>query len=695
MIEITLVIPLDSPDKNRLQTYVDSIKQQTIKFEKLEVFFVIENKMNLTLEDNIYLISRDIFDLSKAKGKFIFLSNIEYRFEPSLLEDMQNKFKVNKEGIFKANANLNNKFEQIMAATFLLKEKLISLENFNEKYFSTNSLAQFFFEIHTQQIVTESVGKSFIDEKSLEYNYQRNVKVINFIVDRSNNQILETHGQFILEELISVVDTNVFLNNLLENDHMNAYDAIKKIIQYIEIKDIYDFNEVGYGTFLRLIETNNYYEATEFMKLFKSRRFWFNQTKKYKSYFTRVPFFGDSLSWKLTKPLRLSKKYLSHVGQVMKKYSLITFAALNKILIRKNIWLVGERFDQAEDNGFAFFEYCRLHHPEEKIYYIIDKNSPHATKVEKLGNIIYHGTFKHKLFAILADIYISAWTFQEGLHPWTKKIYNKYYKKLLSSKFNVCLQHGVIMHNISPYLHKKNYNQDLIICSAESEKEIILSTLGYSREQVVVTGISRFDKLLERKPVKKQILIMPTWRRSLVKMNKHNFMKSTYFLTYQNLIQNDLFQKTIEENEIEVKVYVHYQMQKYIDSFNVDHPQIEILTKENAVVSDLIKESSMLITDYSSVSADFFFMNKPVIFYQFDSYDNHSVRVNEINAEDIGIVALEEHLVVSNTVEIVNRNYKNEYKYEKNSKTFFKYKDGYNNKRIYEAIQTAFRNNKT
>ncbi|WP_144525972.1 CDP-glycerol glycerophosphotransferase family protein [Bacillus pumilus] len=695
MIEITLVVPLDSPDKNRLQAYVDSIKQQTIKFEKLEVFFVLENKMNLTLENNIYLISRDIFDLSKTKGKYIFLSNIEYRFEPSLLEDMQNKLKVNKEGIFKANANLNNKFEQIMAATFLLKEKLISLENFNEKHFSTNCLAQFFFEIHNQKIVTGSVGKSFIDEKSLEYNYQRNIKVINFIINRSNNQILETHGQFILEELISIVDTNVFLNNLLENDHMNAYDAIKKIIQHIEINDIYDFNKVGYGTFLRLIETNNYYEATEFMKLLKSRRFWFNQSKKYKSYFARVPFFGNSLSWKLTKPLRLSKKYLSHVEQVMKKYSLVTFAALNRIFIRKNIWLVGERFDQAEDNGFAFFEYCRLHHPEEKIYYIIDKNSPHVNKVERLGNIIYHGTFKHKLFTILADVYISAWTFQEGLYPWTKKIYNKYYKKFLSSKFNVCLQHGVIMHNISPYLHKKNYNQDLIICSAESEKEIILSTLGYSREQVVVTGISRFDKLLERKPVKKQILIMPTWRRSLVKMNKHNFMKSTYFLTYQNLIQNDLFLKTIEENEIEVKVYVHYQMQKYIDSFNVDHPQIEILTKENAVVSDLIKESSMLITDYSSVSADFFFMNKPVIFYQFDSYDNHSVRVNEINAEDIGVVALEEHLVVSNTVEIVNRDYKNEYKYEENSKTFFKYKDGYNNKRIYEAIQIAFKNNKT
>lgn len=142
----------------------------------------------------------------------------------------------------------------------------------------------------------------------------------------------------------------------------------------------------------------------------------------------------------------------------------------------------------------------------------------------------------------------------------------------------------------------------------------------------------------------------------------------------------------IEEKGIKVKFYMHYQMQKYIENFNVDHPQIEILTKNNAVVSDLIKESSLLVTDYSSVSADFLFMNKPVVFYQFDPYDNHSIRVNEIKSEDIGIVASEEETVVNNIIEICNRDFIIDKQYKESSKKIFKFKDDQNNERIFNTI---------
>ncbi|AUZ28071.1 glycosyltransferase [Bacillus subtilis] len=688
MIETTLLIPVGTQDNNLMQTYIDFVKGQSMNWSNLEIFFVVDNDIaEQNLNENVHLISSGKFNISLSKGKYVFLSNIEHRYGSNLLKSLTEKMNMNGASVIKTyKLSNNNLYENIIASRIMQKQHLIDTDFFSENTFNRDNLIQFFFEQDIKNIEMDYLGEYFVDNEFIEYSYQCNIQSLKNLITLNNERFLMEYGELILETLMSYADTNVFLNNLLDKDHSDAYDTIKKVSAIVKIEEIYDFNEVGYGTFIKLIQKNCYYEATEFMKLLKSKRHWFNQSRTYKSYFARVPLFEKSLSWKLTKPLRDLKYEYGHIKQMLYKYLLISFAYIVKLLYRKDVWLVGERFDQAEDNGYSFFEYCRTNHPDKKIFYIIDKGSPHAEKVKRLGHILYHSSFKHKLYMFLANAYISAWTFQEGLYPWPLKVYNKYYKKVLSNKHNICLQHGLIMYNISPYLHKEKYNQDLVISSSEKEKEIILNTLGYNSEEVVVTGLSRFDKLAKSKSNKDQILIMPTWRRSLVQMNKHNFLKSKYFLSYQNLLKNEKFLNMIEDRGIEVKFYIHYQMQKYIKNFNVDHPQIEILTKNNAIVSDLIRESSLLVTDYSSVSADFLFMNKPVVFYQFDPYDNHSIRVNEIKSEDIGIVASEEDTVVNNIIEICRRNFVIDKQYKENSKRIFKFKDDKNNERIYNTI---------
>lgn len=689
MIETTLLIPVGTQDNNLMQTYIDFVKGQSMNWNSLEIFFVVDDNdiADQNLDENVHLISSKNFNISLSKGKYVFLSNIEYRYDSNLLKRLSEKMNINGVSVIKAYRLLNNNlYENIIASRIMPKQYLVETGFFSENTFNRDNLVQFFFEQDTKNIEMDYLGECFVDNEFIEYSYQCHIQSFKKIVSLNNEQFLTEFGELILGTLMSYVDTNVFLNNLLDKDHRDAYDTIKKISEIVKVEEIYNFNEVGYGTFVKLIQKNCYYEATEFMKLLKSKRHWFNQSRTYKSYFARVPLFEKSLSWKLTKPLRDLKYQFGHIKQMLYKYLLISFTYIVKLLYRKDVWLVGERFDQAEDNGYAFFEYCRTNHPDKKIFYIIEKGSPHAEKVKGLGNILYHSSFKHKLYMFLANAYISAWTFQEGLYPWPLKVYNKYYKKVLSNKYNICLQHGLIMYNISPYLHKEKYNQDLVISSSEKEKEIILNTLGYNSDEVVVTGLSRFDRLSKNKSNKDQILVMPTWRRSLVQMNKHNFLKSKYFLSYQNLLKNEKFLNMIEDKGIEVKFYIHYQMQKYIKNFNVDHPQIEILTKNNAIVSDLIRESSLLVTDYSSVSADFLFMNKPVVFYQFDPYDNHSIRVNEIKSEDIGIVASEEETVVNNIIEICHRNFEIDKQFKENSKKIFKFKDDKNNERIYNTI---------
>ncbi|WP_040372286.1 CDP-glycerol glycerophosphotransferase family protein, partial [Peribacillus psychrosaccharolyticus] len=245
--------------------------------------------------------------------------------------------------------------------------------------------------------------------------------------------------------------------------------------------------------------------------------------------------------------------------------------------------------------------------------------------------------------------------------------------------------HGVIIHNIAPYLSKEQYNQQLFIASSEAEKEVIKQTLGYEDQDVVVTGLSRFDNL-HNLSVKKQILIMPTWRRSIFNLNKSQFLRSLYFNRYFELVRNEKLLKILEEKQIVLKFYVHSQMQKFLPEFAFEHPNVQFLTKQDAIVSELLKESSLLVTDYSSVMADFLYMDKSVLLYQFDPYDNHHGPVQQISYDDFGEVYDEEDSLVEAITKSINDDFKISSAYQEKSNTFFAHKDQKNSARIFKAI---------
>ena len=66
-----------------------------------------------------------------------------------------------------------------------------------------------------------------------------------------------------------------------------------------------------------------------------------------------------------------------------------------KLLNKKyrDIWIIGERKSEAKDNGYHVFKYIRENHPDDEVYYVIDKNSNDLEKIKGLGNIIYYDSF--------------------------------------------------------------------------------------------------------------------------------------------------------------------------------------------------------------------------------------------------------------------------------------------------------------
>ena len=64
-------------------------------------------------------------------------------------------------------------------------------------------------------------------------------------------------------------------------------------------------------------------------------------------------------------------------------------------------------------------------------------------------------------------------------------------------------------------------------------------------------------------------------------------------------------------------------LQKYLHHFQSGSARIILADFDHFDVQTLLKESKLLVTDYSSVFFDFAYMQKASIYYQFDSADFH------------------------------------------------------------------------
>lgn len=355
-----------------------------------------------------------------------------------------------------------------------------------------------------------------------------------------------------------------------------------------------------------------------------------------------------------------------------------------------NIWIVGERSYKAQDNGYHFFKYLREEHPDVDAYYVIKKDSPERENIEHLGNIIEFNSKEHFEKVIQAK-YICGTHHPDSLYP----IRSKEYIKNVKAK-KIFLQHGVFgTKNIAPIYAKwvNEFYTDLFITSSEKEKQIAINDMGYSDKEVVVTGLSRFDELFNgNTAIKRQILIIPTWRDWIT--NREQFEQSEYLNRYMELLSSERLIDISKKYHVELLFCLHPNMQDYVSYF--ERLPLKIIRQGEVDVQKLIKESMVMITDYSSVAFDFSFLEKPVIYYQFDQnrflgkYPSHLDLENDLP----GYIAKTQDEVLNELEKIAVNNFAVEEKYNKRSKQFIKYKDTHSSERIYNAILNVGRNKK-
>ena len=386
-----------------------------------------------------------------------------------------------------------------------------------------------------------------------------------------------------------------------------------------------------------------------------------------------------------------TKRLFEFIGAVMRTGAAYPLGRL--IYGGKGIWLVGERPNQAQDNGYHFFKYLRENHPERRVYYVIKKDSAHLDKVARLGEVLYYGTWKHWLMYFGCEAVISThirkvlpseiWHYRELAARFKQK-----------NKTIVFLQHGVTQADM-PLMYRENARVDLFICAAEPEYEYVRSNFHYNNDEVKYTGFARYDKLHEFK-LKKQILIMPTWRRWLVKEG-YDIEHSDYVREWNKVLTDRRLIDAAEKAGYTILFYPHSEIQPWIDLFHSADDTVVIARDTDYDVQTLLKESALLITDHSSVFFDFAYMRKPMLYFQFDNDDYYAKHYPkgyfDFERDGFGKVTYTAAELVDSLIESIENGVVLTEEYNKRIDRFFPLYDRNNCERIYnETVKICNRN---
>lgn len=345
-------------------------------------------------------------------------------------------------------------------------------------------------------------------------------------------------------------------------------------------------------------------------------------------------------------------------------------------------WLISERGNDARDNGYWFYKYMRENHPEIPVKYIITKDSADYSKINE-KDVIEYRSKKHYYYFLYSKYLISAEIM--GFSPNERLYYrlNKYGILKIKGK-TIFLQHG-ITKDYNPYMSKENAKLDMFVCGAIPEHEYMLEKYGYNENEAVLTGFARFDNLKDTQ--EKIILIMPTWRKWLKYLDS---LKTTDFYNrYMDILNDPEIIKLLEEKGYKIIFYPHVILQKFIIEFNSTSNSVIMAPFSDYDVQDLLKRSSLLVTDYSSVAFDYAYMKKKVLYYHFDveqyRKEQYSDGYYSYENDGFGPVCYDSETIKNYIKSFLNDSHYLD-KYDERISKFFDNSDTNNCERIYEKI---------
>jgi CDP-glycerol glycerophosphotransferase (TagB/SpsB family)/glycosyltransferase involved in cell wall biosynthesis len=290
----------------------------------------------------------------------------------------------------------------------------------------------------------------------------------------------------------------------------------------------------------------------------------------------------------------------------------------------KKGWVLIDRDTQADDNAEHLYRYIRANHSQVNAWFVLRKTSHDWDRLKKEGfRLLAFGSLSHKLALLHAQHLISS-----HVEPYVTYLPPSNYNDLIQ-RDTTFLQHGVIKDDLSGWLNRKSLRH--FATSAPKEYDSVCADetpYKFTEREMVLTGLPRHDRLIKKREAvaAKTVLIMPTWRSSLVSVatdaygysvKNAAFLQSTFYRTWSSFLNSPELRNLAAEYGYELVFFPHSELKAYVEDFKAEHVRI-VGHSDVDSIQDLFLNAEIMITDYSSVAFEMAYLERPILYYQFD-----------------------------------------------------------------------------
>ena len=354
------------------------------------------------------------------------------------------------------------------------------------------------------------------------------------------------------------------------------------------------------------------------------------------------------------------------------------------LIYRKShkIWLYYDYYTVDRDNGYYQFINDFEHNEEdgiERYYIFFNKNVKEAAPEKYRLYFVEFGSEFHKLLYLSAERIFTAYYGLSTTSPFRNDAQEAKYADILKFK-TIYLQHGVLHAALHTRNSVERCRAEQIVVSSGFELNNYMKNYGYPKEDLIPTGMARYDIIDRTKPAKGKILYAPTWRNYLTYTKKpsvwiteeEKLKDSDYFKGICELINSERLISLLEEYDLDFEVKLH---PIFADAaghlIKSSSARVKIASKEPE-----LSDYNLFITDFSSYLFDFISLKRPMIYFvtdyeQFRSGMHHYKELDLDFKEGFGPLALTADQCIEAVGAYIRRGYKVPEPYKSRMENFF------------------------
>ena len=292
-------------------------------------------------------------------------------------------------------------------------------------------------------------------------------------------------------------------------------------------------------------------------------------------------------------------------------------------------WLLMDRLHDAEDNGQRLFEYLRAERPEINAWFTVKNGTPawRALRKRHGRRVVAHGSLRWAALALNARHLLSSHADLPVVAP--RELEELGVRPRWRFTF---LQHGVIKDDLSSWLNVKPI--DLFVTSTRDEYHSIVDDHNgyvFTTREAILTGLPRFDRLRElgqrvAPEDRNLVLVAPTWRSwltgdmdiaSQLREVAPQALESDFMRSWLAVLTSPRLHAAAEQHGAVIGFLPHPNLQPLLGQVALPD-SVRPLTFDDNDVQELFARARVLVTDYSSMAFNTAYLDRPVVYFQFD-----------------------------------------------------------------------------